>query len=75
MTTQQSDDKGHLILTRRVSEKIIINEEITITILDVKNSQVRIGIVASKNIPVHRKEISDRIKAQEEETKTNGDDK
>ena len=51
-----------LILTRRVGESLIINDDIAITVLQVKGNQVRIGIQAPKNVSVHREEIYDRIK-------------
>lgn len=51
-----------LILTRRVGETLMIGDEVTITVLAVKGSQVRIGINAPKEISVHRKEVYDRIK-------------
>lgn len=51
-----------LVITRRIGEKIIINNhEITISFLDLKGSQMRIGIEAPKHIPVHRGEIQDLI--------------
>ncbi len=52
-----------LILTRRIGEKVVIgeNEDISFTILDIRGGQVRIGINAPKNIPIHREEIAQRI--------------
>jgi carbon storage regulator len=52
-----------LILKRRPSESVIIGDEVTITVLGMKHGQVRIGISAPKAVPVHRKEVYDRIKA------------
>ncbi len=54
-----------LILTRRASEKIMINDDITVTIIDIKGYQVRIGIDAPKNVSIHREEIWLRIKNEE----------
>jgi carbon storage regulator len=53
-----------LILTRRISEVIIINDDIKVTVLGVKGNQVRLGIDAPKDISVHREEIHDRIKKE-----------
>ncbi|QHJ78061.1 MAG: hypothetical protein [Bacteriophage sp.] len=53
-----------LILTRRVGESIIIGDDTVITILGLKGHQVRIGINAPKNVPVHREEIKLKIDAQ-----------
>lgn len=57
-----------LILTRRTSETIIINDDISITIVSINGSQVRIGINAPKEIEVHREEVYNRIR-QERGTK------
>jgi carbon storage regulator len=46
-----------LILTRRVSESIIIGDDVSITVLSVKGHQVRLGISAPKEVSVHREEI------------------
>jgi carbon storage regulator len=54
-----------LILTRRVGESVVIGEEVTVTVLGVKGNQVRIGINAPKNVAVHREEIFERIKAEQ----------
>lgn len=53
-----------LVLTRRVGESIVIDNEITVTVLGVKGNQVRIGITAPKDIAVHREEIFDRIQEE-----------
>lgn len=59
-----------LILTRRSTESLKIGDEITITILGVKGQQVRVGISAPKQIPVHREEIYRRILAESEGLKS-----
>ncbi|EJF7711337.1 carbon storage regulator CsrA [Providencia rettgeri] len=53
-----------LILTRRVSEEIMIGDDIKIKILGVKGNQVRIGVEAPKDVAVHREEIYQRVLAE-----------
>jgi carbon storage regulator len=55
-----------LILTRRVGETVMIGNEVTVTVLGVKGNQVRIGINAPKSVAVHREEIYERIKREQQ---------
>lgn len=55
-----------LILTRRVGETVMIGNDVTVTVLGVKGNQVRIGVNAPKDVSVHREEIYERIKREEE---------
>ncbi len=50
-----------LILTRRIGEKLIIGENVTVTVLGVKGGQVRVGINAPRDVTVNREEIYNRI--------------
>jgi len=60
-----------LILTRRVGETLMVGEEVTVTVLEVKGSQVRIGINAPKEIAVHREEIYQRIQNESDDNAGN----
>lgn len=53
-----------LVLTRKVGEKIQIGDDISITIMEVKGKQVRVGIEAPAQVKVHREEIYQRIRQE-----------
>jgi carbon storage regulator len=55
-----------LILTRKAGETIVINDHIRVTVLSVKGNQIRLGVEAPEDVPVHRQEIHERIKAEAE---------
>jgi len=56
-----------LILTRRVGEVVMIGNDVTVTVLGVKGNQVRIGVNAPRDVAVHREEIFERIKREEQD--------
>jgi carbon storage regulator len=53
-----------LVLTRKLGERIAIGDDISITLLEIKGSQVKLGIEAPKSISVHRQEIYERIREE-----------
>ncbi len=63
-----------LILTRRIGESVYIGDDVRLTVLGVRGTQVRIGINAPKEIPVHREEIYYRIKHENGEEPMAADD-
>jgi carbon storage regulator len=50
-----------LVLTRKKNESIIINNDITITVVEIRGDKVRLGVEAPKAVPVHRREVYDAI--------------
>lgn len=56
-----------LILARRVGESVMIGTETVITVLGVKGNQVRIGIAAPRDVPVHREEIYQKVQREQRE--------
>ena len=52
-----------LVLSRKKNESVIINDNITIVVVEIRGDKVRLGIEAPKDVPVHRKEIYDAIQA------------
>lgn len=56
-----------LVLSRKKNESIVIGNGIVVTVVEVKGDKVRLGIVAAKDVPVHRQEIHDAIQKQNAE--------
>ena len=54
-----------LVLSRKKNESIVINDNIIITVVDIRGDKVRIGFDAPKDIPIHRQEVYDSIKRSE----------
>ncbi|OOH91312.1 carbon storage regulator [Pasteurellaceae bacterium 15-036681] len=59
-----------LILTRKIGESLLIGDDVEITVLSIRGSQVKLGVKAPKEISVHREEIYQRIRALAEEAKS-----
>jgi carbon storage regulator len=55
-----------LILSRACDERIVINDDIIITVLEIKGREVRLGITAPIEVTVHRKEVHDAIQRDKE---------
>ena len=56
-----------LILSRKINEKVVIGDDISVSIVEIRGDQVRIGIDAPKKIKVFRQEVFDAIKAENKE--------
>lgn len=53
-----------LVLSRKQDEKIILNDNITITVVSIQGDKVRLGIDAPKEVTIHRKEVYDAIQKE-----------
>jgi carbon storage regulator len=51
-----------LVLSRKKNESIVINNDITIVVVEIRGDKVRLGIEAPKEVPVHRREVYDAIR-------------
>jgi len=56
-----------LILTRKVGESIMIGDSVEVKVLGLRAGQIKLGIEAPKDLKVHREEIYERIRAEQEE--------
>ena len=50
-----------LVLSRKKNESIIIDNNIVVTVVEIRGDKVRLGIVAPKDVPVHRQEVYEQI--------------
>jgi carbon storage regulator len=58
-----------LVLSRQKDESIMIGDDVEITIVDVRGDKVRLGIIAPREVPVHRREVYEAIQRENEEKK------
>ena len=68
-----------LVLSRKKNESIVINNDITIVVVEIRGDKVRLGVEAPKEVPVHRREVYEAIHRHGEEngqatTKESGTD-
>ncbi len=54
-----------LVLSRKKNESIVINNDITIVVVEIRGDKVRLGVEAPKEIPVHRREVYEAIRRSE----------
>lgn len=54
-----------LVLSRKKNESIVINNDITIVVVEIRGDKVRLGVEAPKEIPIHRREVYDAIERNE----------
>jgi carbon storage regulator len=63
-----------LILTRRVGESIVVGDDITVTVFEVRGEAVRIGIEAPRSVQVHRQEVYEELRRTNEQAVSPSDD-
>ena len=54
-----------LVLSRKKNESIVINDNIVVTVIDIRGDKVRLGFEAPINVPIHRREVYEAIKRSE----------
>ena len=65
MMRQRYKEWTMLVLSRKKNESIVINNDITIVVVEIQGDKVRLGVEAPKEVPVHRREVYDAIKRNE----------
>lgn len=61
LITQRAKERSMLVLSRKKDESIVINNDITIVVVEIRGDKVRLGVEAPKEVPVHRREVYDAI--------------
>ena len=67
--SQRQKELTMLVLSRQKDESIMIGDNVEITIVDVRGDKVRLGIVAPREVPVHRREVYEAIQRENNEKK------
>jgi len=71
LTSEHTSEEGiaMLVLSRKKNESIIINDDITIVVVEIRGDKVRLGVEAPKEVPVHRNEVYEAIRRNQEQLK------
>ena len=64
-----------LVLSRKKNESIVINDDITIVVIEIRGDKVRLGVEAPKEVSVHRREVFDAINRNKLETRKKATDR
>jgi carbon storage regulator len=62
-----------LVISRARGDSIIVNDDITITVVEIRKDKVRLGVVAPKGVSVHRQEVHDAVYGHCQPISTEGD--
>ncbi len=62
-----------LVLSRKKNESIVINDDITIVVVEIRGDKVRLGVEAPKEVPVHRREVFEAIRRNDSRKENNAD--
>ena len=62
-----------LVLSRKKQEQIVIDEDILVTVVDIRGNKVRLGVDAPKDVPVHRKEVHTATTREEAHKESSGE--
>lgn len=63
-----------LVLSRKQNESIVINDQIVVTVIEVRGDKVRLGIQAPRDVPIHRSEVMAAIQRAQQVGASDADD-
>src|SRR4249919_3525394 len=66
MQTHAQKGSTMLVLSRKKNESIVINNDITIVVVEIRGDKVRLGVEAPKEVPVHRNEVYEAIRRNQQ---------